>query len=462
MKNFLLAVTSLFSIAANSQAIGNGGFEYWNGSSTDMPAYYMQNSNTSALTLGLPANVLKVADPQQGALAIQLNTVANATDTLFGYIANGDPTTGQGGIPYNQHPVSLTGYYKSNMMPGDTAILLIIFKEAGVILSFDGIGFTGVHAAYTSFNIVLNIPALASPDSIVLVAVSTNAFVTNGIPGSMLQLDNLTFTGVSSQPLMMNGSFENWSTINTSRPIQWEQVGDFTCITTDAHSGSYALMLNSFEPAPGVPSPSYAANGHFPPNQGPVGGRPYSLVTDTLCGWYKFIPNGIDSATIGVQASLVNNVVGGAFTALPPASVYTFFSLPFSCATNPDTLLVVMSSSYADIYPSNIGSVFKLDDLYLKSSPLSTGPEISWNTFGKVSLYPNPSNVECWMEFDNNGNAPVIMVITDELGKIVSEITITETGHQRQQIDTSSFAKGSYVITLIQNGKSTNRKLFVQ
>lgn len=462
MKYFFLLSFTLFSFAANAQAVANGGFESWNASSTDIPDYYPQNSNPIAMMFGLPANTLKVADPQQGSFAIQLNTIANANDTMFGFIVNGDPGTGEGGIPYNQHPLTLTGYYKSNVMSGDTAFAIIIFKEAGVVISNDAIAFTGVHNTYTPFTITLTIPPLANPDSIVFAAASSNAFVTNGIPGSMLQLDNLMFTGVASQPAMMNGSFENWTSVNTSRPLQWTTVGDLVNLTTDAHSGSYALQLNTFAVGPGDPSPSYASNGYFPPNQGPVGGRPYSLVTDTLFGWYKYITSGTDSATIGVQTSLAGFPVGGAFVGLPPASNYTFFALPFSSATNPDTLLLIMSSSLDDVNPSDIGTVFKVDDLYLSSSPTGINPAISWNTFGKVALFPNPSNVECWLEFDNNENAPVVMTITDELGKTVSEISINETGHQRQHIDASVLAKGSYIITLSQNGKRTSRKLFVE
>lgn len=461
MKHFFLFAFALISFAANSQAVANGGFEYWNNASTDMPDYYPQNSNPIAMMVGLPANTLKVPDPQQGTFAIRLNTIANANDTMFGFIVNGDPTTGEGGIPYNQHPLTLTGYYKSNVMPGDTAFAVILFKEAGVVVSYDAIAFTGMHNTYTPFTITLTIPSLANPDSIVFAAASSNAFNTNGIPGSMLQLDNLVFTGVATQPAMMNGSFENWNSVNTSRPLQWTTVGDLVNLTTDAHGGSYALQLTTFPYGPADPSPSYASNGHFPSNQGPVGGRPYSLVVDTLFGWYKYIPTGTDSATIGVQTSLVGFPVGGAFIGLPPASNYTFFALPFASATNPDTLLLIMSSSFDDMNPSDIGSVFKVDDLYLSSSPTGITPAISWNTFGKVALFPNPSNIACWLEFDNNENEPVVMTITDELGKTVSEISINETGHHRQLIDTSVLAKGSYIITLSQDGKRTSRKLFV-
>ena len=462
MKQILLSVAALLMLAAvHAQAIANGGFESWNASTTDLLMYYPQTSNPQALSAGLPANALKVPDPQQGSFAIQLNTVSNANDTLFGYITNGDPSTGQGGIPYAQHPITLTGYYKSNVMPGDTALLVIMFKEGGVVLSLDGMAFTGVHNTYTAFTVALNIPAISNPDSIVFAAASSNAFVNNGIPGSMLQLDNLTFTGVATQPALMNGSFENWTSVNTSRPLQWNVAGDIAYQTSDAHSGSYAIQLNTFPAAPSYPSPSYLTNGVFPPNQGPMGGRPYGLMADTLCFWYKFIPAGTDSATVAFQTTLMGNPVGGGGAALPPASVYTFFQVPFSSFSTPDTLLVLFASSYNDIYPSNVGSVFKLDDVYLKSSLTSTGPEISWDTFGKVTLYPNPSEVECFISFDNNSESNVTMIISDEAGKTVSETVITGSGHHNEHIDTSALAKGSYLVSLVRDGKSVSRKLFV-
>lgn len=462
MKYKLLFTISLFAaIAMNAQTVQNGGFEYWNNSSMDNLLYYPQNSNPQALQMGLPQNALKVADPQQGTLAIKLNTVTNGVDTLFGYFINGDPNTGQGGIPYNQHPITLTGYYKSNVMPGDTAIFIVSFKQAGVVVSFDGFAFTGVHAAYTPFTVTLTIPALATPDSVIVGAASSNAFISNGIPGSMLQLDNLTFTGVATQPAMMNGSFENWTTLNTSTPLNWAVAGDLVYQTTDVHAGSYAVQMTTFSYGGPNVSPSYITNGIFPPQSGPQGGRPYTLTNDTLCGWYKFIPVGIDSATVYVQTKQNNSTVGGGVLGLPAASTYTFFSLPFSSFTQPDSLLLVLASGYNGTDVSNVGSVFKVDDLYLKSSPLGI-PVLNWNVFGKVELYPNPSNVDCWMEFDNNENAPIIMTITDELGKTVSENVITESGHQRQHIDTSVLGKGIYIVTLTQNGKHAARKLFVE
>ncbi|MCX6310194.1 MAG: T9SS type A sorting domain-containing protein [Bacteroidetes bacterium] len=462
MKHKLLFTISLFvAMAMSAQTIPNSGFEFWNASSIDNPLYYPQTSNQQALQAGLPQNALKVTDPQQGTLAIQLNTVTNGVDTMFGYFLNGDPNSLAGGIPYSQHPITLTGYYKCNVMAGDTAFVFIVFKQGGIAVSQDFAIFTGNHSsAYVPFTLTLTIPALATPDSIIVGAASSNAFVNRGIPGSMLQLDNLTFTGVSSQPTMMNGSFENWISINTSTPQNWGTAGDLIYQTNDAHTGTYAVEMNTFSYGGPNVSPSYITNGVFPPQSGPQGGRPYTLLNDTLCGWYKYIPVGIDSATIYLSTSQNTVGVGGGVLGLPPVSVYTFFSMPFSSFMQPDTLLIVLASGYNGSDASNVGSVFKVDDLYLKSSAVGIAV-LNWNTFGKVQLYPNPSSVDCWMEFDNNENSPMKMTVTDELGKTVSEIEITGTGHQRQHIDTSVLSKGIYVVTLTQNGNHTSRKLFV-
>src|SRR5665213_1962259 len=464
MKHKLLLSISLFSsIVGYSQTIANGGFENWNSSIYEYPQYFWMNSNMDALNENLPLNTLKVTDPQQGTYAVKMTTETNGVDTLFGYIVNGDPNSGSGGIPYNQHPTTLTGFYKNNIMVGDTAIIFIAFKQNGTIVSQDMAKFTGVHAAYTAFSITLNIPALATPDSVIIGAASSNAFVSSGIPGSMFQLDNLSFTGVSSQPADLNGSFENWISSTLYTPVQWATVADTLYRTTNSYSGTYALELRTTDGgSPGNSQGSYATNGIFPPHQGPVGGRPFALMNDTLCGYYKYTAMGTDSGGASIQTSALHVPVGGGWFTFPPAVGYTFFSIPISSMSMPDTMLIVFSSTTGNITSSNVGSVLQLDNLYLKSSPLGIAPENPWNTFGLVQLYPNPSNGESWLEFTSNNNEDVVMTISDESGRKISEEKISGTGSHRQHIDTSSMDKGVYFITLLQNEKSVSRKLIVQ
>jgi hypothetical protein len=461
MKHLLLFAASLLTVPVlHAQTVPNGGFENWNTLTYENPQYYI-SSNSDVFRMNLPSNVTKVTDPQQGTFALRMETVSNGTDTMFGYFVNGDPASTEGGIPYTQHPITLTGYYKCNVMPGDTALVVVVFKQGGVVLSEDIAIFTGSQSAYTQFTVPLTIPPLSNPDTVIIGGASSNAFSVQGIPGSMLQLDNLSFTGVTSQPSMMNGSFENWDPVNLHFPAQWGVGGDTIYRTTDAHSGTFALQLNTIQYDPFNAGPSFATNGTATLNSGPDGGRPYTLLNDTLHGWYKYTPNGIDSATLFIAATNNGTMVGGGVLALPPAASYTSFTLPFSSFTQPDTLIVVFVSSYNNTTLNNAGSILKVDDVYLSSSPVGT-PEIQWNAFGRVALYPNPASGACWLEWSNNGNSPVTIMITDELGRIVSEESVSEYGAQRKQVDVSGMESGVYFVTLSQDGKRISRKLIVK
>lgn len=455
-KQLLFLSLSVFTtIAVLAQSVPNGGFENWNSSSYNDPQFY-QTSNFTNILRGLPLNVQRVTDPQQGTYAIKMTTVTNGPDTSFGYFINGDPNTFNGGIPYNQHPVTLTGWYKSDIMPGDTGFVLVIFKQNGVPVSTDVALFTGQHTTYTQFTITLTIPPLATPDTVLLGGVSSNAFSTQGIPGSMLQLDNLVFNGASSQPAQMNGSFENWDTRTQYIPTDWTVSGDTLFRSGNAHSGSYCLRLaNAYFGGSDI-NPGIATDGILT-NNGPAGGRPYILQSDTLTGWYKFIPVGVDSATVWISCTNNSMGVGGAYVGLSPANNWTYFSIPFSSMSIPDTLQITFGAVFNNFDSTNTGSELYIDDLALTSSPLSTG--INWNPFGLVTLFPNPVTDDvAWLDFTcANGNAVSISIV-DASGRKISEENISGTGAQHYRIDTSGLAKGMYSVILEQNGAKTIRR----
>lgn len=437
-----------------SQTVPNGGFENWYSNSYEEPDYY-RTSNYDNTLRGMPANVTKVSDPYQGSFAIQMNTITNGTDTSFGYFINGDPGTLEGGIPYTQTPTMLTGYYKCNIPAGDTGIFLVIFKQGGTAISMNAGQFYGTHNSYTAFSIPITMPPMSTPDTIIVGAASSNAFVSQGIPGSMLQIDSIRFN-VATQPNLLNGSFESWNTVTRYFPFDWEVGGDTVFRAGNAHGGQYCLHLsNLYFGGPGL-NPGVATTGYFGSN-GPAGGRPYTLTSDTLVGWYKFIPSGTDSATVWVNCTNNATPVGGAYVGLPPAASWTQFSIPFSSFTAPDTLLVVFGAVFANFDSTNAGSVLYLDDVALRSSPLSSG--ISWNPLGAAMLYPNPASTESWLSFNAEAGSPVRIRVTDEAGRLVSEETLHVSGPQRYRIDCSAYAAGLYTVTIRQNGNEASRRL---
>ena len=128
--------------------------------------------------MGLPLNALRVSDPQAGTYAIQLTTVCNATDTMFGYFTNGDPGTGTGGIPISGSPTAITGFYKSNIPAGDTGLVLVLLKQNGVQIGGGAFQLYGVHNSYTAFTFPIG--SMGTADTVIFAAVSSNAFVKIG------------------------------------------------------------------------------------------------------------------------------------------------------------------------------------------------------------------------------------------------------------------------------------------
>ena len=142
-KIYLLLGAALLSYGINAQtnAIPNGNFESWTTINHDELTGYSSSNLQSIIKYNTAANCTKVADPFHGTYAIKLQTtLGSAGDTAMGYLAatpnpNGNnPCVWQGGIPYNQMPTGIKGYYKSNIASPDSACILVAFRSGGSCL----------------------------------------------------------------------------------------------------------------------------------------------------------------------------------------------------------------------------------------------------------------------------------------------------------------------------------------
>ena len=369
----------LASGLAFGQTIPNGGFENWTTTQYEEPTGF-QTSNSHNDGVQNPGNVIKTTDAHHGTYAIQLNTVLIGADTTFAYFANGDPgqTPAAGGIPYTQKPTGLRLYYKSNIVGTDSAIILVMFKKAGVAIGsyFYKIGTT--KTSYTLFNPTFSPALTTTPDSVVFGAASSNAMVNKGIPGNMFQVDSISFTGVTQQPAGFNGDLELWQTHTTSSINGWvTDGGDGSGVnqTTDKYTGNYALELQTMGPSFGGNNqvqPTQLITG-FPTRNGPpTGGHPYTNQTDTLVFYYKYIPaDPSDSANVSISFSK-NHVGIGGYRILLGTAVgnYAKAMIPINLGSVPDTAIINLSSSSYTNWPypnSFVGSNFKVDHMYLTS-----------------------------------------------------------------------------------------------
>ena len=382
-KQLLFILGALYSTFLFSQSVPNGGFENWNTVNYENPSYYQtsnMHSNNGAVG---SVNAVKTSDAFHGNYAIQLTTSVVGLDTNFAYFANGDPGKNppQGGIPFNQIPTGFRFHYKSNIMAGDSSLVLLMFKKAGVLIGQYMWSINASQSSYTLFSKNLS-PALSiTPDTVIIGMASSFPFGGNrGIPGTMLQVDSISFISVASQPANFNGDLEQWQSFSNSKIIGWEVNGnnqDANFQTSDKFSGTYAIELQTQVPSFGGSnvSAAYATTGHFTNNGPPKGGLPFSNQIDTLVFYYKYLPAvPDDSANISMYFSLNGNFVYGLQKFLHTSGGYQMVQVPINIpSTAPDTMIINLASSSYSTYPlpaSYVGSDLKVDNMYLKSQKI--------------------------------------------------------------------------------------------
>lgn len=443
MKKQLLSVSILLcgalSIAQN--AIVNGGFENWTTVTYKEPsAGWLGSSNREVFQNGLlTPNATQVKSPNSntGAYAIKLETISGINgDTLAAYFFNGDPSSGQGGIPVSGTPATLTGYYKGSIMPGDTALVLVMLKQGGQVISFDLLKLTGSTSNYTQFTLPLNAIPMSVADSVIIAGASSNALNGKGVIGSMIYFDSFTFTGIAQQPADLNGDFELWDDKTHTVLNDWfltvEENNNPK--STDAHNGASALKLIVIYDAEannnqGAYFGEGVANGTWSANSNDYTGKPFTTAKDTLVGWYKYAPQGVDSArgTLFLKKNGVNIVYKEWF--FTANNSYTQFEVPFDAGMNtPDTMAIQIWASSGNTDATNLGSELILDDIYFKSQL----PVIS----------SSASDITC------NGDNDGVIDITVSGGTAPYQFAWSN-GSSTE--DLSSLAPGTYTVTVTDN-----------
>jgi hypothetical protein len=236
MKKFLLLLCFVyFNITIWGQnSVPNGNFETWKSGSFNYPQNYLYTSNVSSFIDQSVFNLTRTTDSYHGTYAVQLATTTLPGDTAFAYFVNLNPTgsspvTWHGGMAYNQKPVGIRGYYKYNVATADSGTMIIAFSNGGTNIGTYFFKIGGVQNNYTLFNFTFNPPLVTTPDSVGFGAISCKFDAVmnqpRGVAGSVLKLDSISFTGVSSQPVLMNGDFESWQTRNVIFPTQWYPLG---------------------------------------------------------------------------------------------------------------------------------------------------------------------------------------------------------------------------------------------
>lgn len=449
-KQLLTLIGALGSLLVSAQSIPNGNFENWTNTTYEVPQYWMCANEETHGGINPPPNVFKTTDSYQATYAIQMNTVLFGTDTIGGWMANGNPGQNTGGVPYAQTPTGIRLYYKSTIMPNDTALVLCIFKKNGSAFAQYLYKIAASQSNYTLFSQTFS-PALSqAPDTVIFACAAGNLMVNQGVPGTMMQVDSISFTG-ATQPANFGGDLEQWQTKNRDYLIGWN--GDNPVKTTDKYAGTYAVNLVTNPPGFGDNNVRVGrittATREGTQSSPPGGGTPYTLQVDTLVFYYKYLPANYplstDSARVFLNFSNNGNNFWGGERKLPFSLSYVKYEYPFNLTLNgtPDSMFLAFESSKWPALSSYVGSDLKIDQVYLKSQ------------VNPVSLFQMPSsgckNVPIQLT-DSSLNAPTgwqWFMTGASPGNSTSQnpvITYSNTGTFTVSLQASnSFGTGSFI-----------------
>ena len=437
MKKILLSsifMLGFFFPAKIYAQVPNGGFENWDTTTYFNPQGWFTGNQQTIGRMGI-APVTRVAG--LSGYGVRMETFTSGGDTSSSYISNtnGDPTSGVGGFPFPEQPTRLRGQYRCNLFGNDTALVIAVFKNSGVIIYVGILKLTGNQPTFTTFNLNLALPMVA--DTVILAAASSNLLDNVGVTGgSFLELDALTFGVTTAIP---NGAFENWDSLTYRSPVGWEISGDSIFRTTDRFAGSYAIKMKTQDNGGGNVNPAYMTSGHNT-NNGPTGGQPFSSTVDTLTGYYKYNAVGNDSAVCFISLTHLGTIVGGNSVFLPPAATYTLFKVPISAGSAPDTMRIDFLSSKFN--GGSIGSTLYLDRLILRSVLVDVS-NISGASTNAISSYPNPAADVLNIEFGKSPVADFDFMIYNISGSLVKQEHVA-LNNDKYQFDIADLSPGTY------------------
>lgn len=444
MKRFTLAFTfmlSAFLALAQNTPLQNMDFENWTTKSHIEAEGWKDNNPHAPQT---PDYVSKVSGVSNS--AIRLQTIGQIF-AVPAYIANttGNAKQGQGGAPFFAgKPTHLNGYYRYDVVANDSAQIYVILKKNGNILTRDSLMVKGSQSAFTAFSMPIS-PLSATPDSVIITIVSSIKYdiLAPLVEGTFIEVDELSFSNGTVNYSIPNGNFDSWPTVNVETCDGWPVTGDGVK-TTDKYSGSYAMKLTTKPNASNALEAGVLYGNTIPLSQ---------QYTDTLIGYYKYLPQGSDQGYIEIWLFKDHQnppeVLSFTFKA---ASVYTKFIIPLTSNDPIEDMSFRIMSSYNA--PKN-GSVFIIDKMELHSGkPVS----IKDGNRQQFSVYPNPATDELKIQF-NNVQAAASVYVLDIKGSPMIEKNITNSA--LVSVPVSQLPKGIYYYE-IRTGENISRGKFAK
>lgn len=439
-----LYLAVLIPCTSRAQGLANGGFEAW---STTVLYERLQEWRTGGSDPAGLDNTTRVPGAS-GTHAAHLETVTVGADTAFGYAllgnidGNDDPV---GGVPFTTAIDAIEGFYRCDLQPGDSAVVLVGVWSFGVLAVLDLHTIGGAQPAWTAFDLPVNQGVPIAPDSVIVAFASSNPFApAAAVPGSWIEVDavRLTSTITPVPDQLPNHEFELWDPVTSEDPDGWNTYNSalapmqLSAVTpaTPAHGGALCARITTL--ATGTDTlPGILTNGRLSAN-GVSGGEAFSDMPTTMNLWVRYEPAGQDTANLLAMFFKYGLPVGLGYTEVyGTVSNWTLVSVATNIFMTPDTVLFAFQAG------SLPGSVLHVDDLELAGGNVGLAPARA----SAMRVYPVPASDELVVE-PAVGATLAAWVLRDALGRPLAQGAFPQ--HDRGVIDLRGVAPGPLLLEL--------------
>jgi len=437
MKKLILPFLLLCATLLPAQStIPNAGFENWTTVKGCYPTNYATNQYAlNPQDLFSDTSLIAKATGYESLTGVQIKIgAALASSNVFGephYSGDvPDFSNIHGGIPYDQKPTGIKGYYKWQADGEAVGTMIVIFSKNGANIGTYMHMFLDAADEYTVFEFNFDTPAklTETPDSVIIgfIHMANDPEVSGA-----LTIDKIEFTGVESQPELLNGDFEEWVEVSAEKADNWYYVYKTGKKTDDAYAGQYAFELTTTEDYGGNLSngyqEDYSSDIFFE-------GFPFTNQRDVFEFYYKLTEVGDCSEHPSHLYLKFLNDAGEALHTighqLHPSSEYKKEEVSFDLRFVPAKIVMNFTSG------SGVGSVLKVDEMRFQSEQSGLN---NISTKG-ISIYPNPTDKGFYLPKDLAINE--VRIINLQGAEVLNG------SDKNNYVDVSSLPKGIYMVLL--------------
>ena len=263
----------------------------------------------------------------------------------------------------------------------------------------------------------------------------------------------------ASRAQIPNAGFENWT---SGQPDGW--YGLNTKQTSDAHSGSSALMGQVGFNLPGAPATVGTTGNHV------VLGFPYTGRAGSFTGYYKFSPIAGSNDTISFTALFTkynantgsSDMIGaGEVRTSTSAGTYTQFTVPvyWFSSDSPDSAECGISTVASANGIGTIGTTFEVDDVSFGGS--SAVAESITPSLSLSESVPNPVFSGSKIKYSLANDGPATLTMYDVTGRQIAVLAsgYQSAGNHMALFDGSALPAGMYYYRLTTTEQTTGQSL---